>query len=66
MVKILQENKTEFANEKRVKELARRGYHPENIEAMLYSKSNNIRGQQIRKWLKHETSPGEMVLDGKL
>ena len=63
---ISRESKGEWVNERRVKELAKRGYGPENIEAMMYSKHNNIRGQQVRKWLKHEVKSGEMPLDGKL
>lgn len=63
---ISRENKREWMNEKRAKELQRRGYKSHQIEAMMYAKDNNIRGQQIKKWLKHETKPGEMVLDGKL
>ena len=66
MSKIIRENKTEHFFEKRAKELKRRGYGEEAITNMMYSKGNNIRSQHIRKWLKHEISPGEMVMDGKL
>ncbi|MEK7112896.1 MAG: hypothetical protein AAB875_06320 [Patescibacteria group bacterium] len=64
--KISLENKNEWINERRAKELKKRGYDEGEIADMMYAKSNNIRGKHIRKWLKHKTSPGEMVLNGKL
>jgi len=63
---ISKENKTEWINERRAKELARRGYRPENIETMMFSTHNNIRGRQVRKWLKHNVKAAEMPLDGSL
>ena len=68
---ISRENKTEWRNEKRAKELAlglHNGikYRSDNISAMMYSKSGNIRQQHVEKWLKHNANPNEMKLDGKL
>jgi len=58
--KISKENKAEWHNERRAKMLSQKGYRPENIEAMMFSPKNNIRGQQIRKWLKSNVNPKEM------
>ena len=60
------ENRTEFHNEKRAKELKRRGYHAHQIAAMMESPHNNIREQHVKKWLKHQPNTNEMRLDGKL
>lgn len=61
---ISRESATEHRFERRAKMLSARGYRPENIEAMMYTKSNNIRGRQIKKWLKHEVKKREMDLSG--
>ena len=58
-------NKAEWRNERRAKMLSQMGYKPQNIEAMMYAKDNNIRGQHVKKWLKHDVKPAEMDLRDK-
>jgi len=63
---ISRENKQEWQNEKRAKELHRRGYGVGNIEAMMYTKQNPISVGKIEKMIKKERGPRDMVIDGRL
>ena len=63
---ISKENKTEWRNEKRVKELSRRGYGIDNIRAMVKAKNNGIEEHHVEKILRHSVNKNEMRLDGKL
>lgn len=63
---VSRENKTEFRNEKRIKELSRRGYDIDNIRAMVKAKNNGIEEHHVEKILKHSVNPKEMTMDGKL
>ena len=63
---ISKENKTEWRNEKRVKELSRRGYDVGQIQAMTYAKKNGIASHHVEKILRHSVNKNEMRLDGKL
>ena len=59
---ISKENKTQYSNEKRAKELARRGYSVGNIKAMMYRKGVEIPAKFIEKAIKND----KVKLDGKL
>jgi len=64
---ISKENRGEWRNEKRVKELAKKGYGVGNIAAMMFTKDNNIRERHVEKMLKHKiVNKRDMVLDGQL
>ena len=63
---ISKEAKTEWRNEKRVKELARRGYDVGSIQAMTYAKSSGISSHHVEKMIKHSVNPKEMKLDGNV
>lgn len=63
---ISKENKTEWRNEKRIKELSRRGYDVGQIQAMTYAKNNGIEEHHVEKILKHSVNQKEMRLDGQL
>lgn len=63
---ISKENKTEYRNEKRIKELSRRGYGIDNIRAMVKAKNNGIEEHHVEKILKHPVNQKEMKLDGNL
>ena len=63
---ISKENKAEWRNERRVKELARRGYGVGEIQAMTHAKSGGIAAHHVEKMIKHDTKNREMTLDGNL
>ncbi len=63
---ISKENKTEWRNERRVKELARRGYGVGQIQAMTHAKNNGISSHHVEKMIKHSANPNELKLDGTL
>ena len=57
--KISRENQQEYDNEKRAKELSRRGFNEEAIGGMMM-----IPERHARKMVKHRTD--DIILDGKL
>ncbi len=57
--RIKKENKKEYDNEKRVKELTRRGFNEGAISGMM-----EIPESHVRKMKKHRTT--EMICDGKV
>lgn len=59
--KISRENVKEYQNERRVKELSRRGYDPGQISAMM-----QISTGQVQKMKRHTVNPSEMRIDGTL
>lgn len=61
---ISRENRGEWRMERRVKKLQKMGYRPENIAAMMYTKTGNIRVRHVEKMLKHKTTKGDMDLSG--
>ena len=63
---VSKENRVEFQNEKRVKELHRRGYNVGNIHAMMSGEKKTFTVSQIEKMVKKKREPKDMVLDGKL
>lgn len=63
---ISKENKTEWRNERRVKELFRRGYDVGQIQAMTHAKNNGIVSHHVEKMLRHSVNQKEMKLDGNL
>jgi hypothetical protein len=63
---ISRENSKTWHNEKRVKELSRRGYDVESIHVMMTGNSKDFTVSQIEKMVRHPVSPKEMPLDGKL
>ena len=63
---ISKENKTEWRNERRVKELAHRGYDVGQIQAMTYAKHNGISSHHVEKMIKHSVNSNELKLDGTL
>lgn len=63
---ISKENRKEWENEKRAKELHRRGYGVGNIEAMMDSGTGKIPAKKIEKWIKTKRDSREMRMDGRL
>lgn len=59
---ISKENKQSYNHEKRMKELAKRGYSVGQISAMMFSKKGEFRGKEIEKALKND----KIKLDGIL
>ena len=59
---ISKENKETYRLEKRMKELSKRGYKPENIAAMMYSKKGSFSSKEIEKASKNKN----VKLDGNL
>ena len=59
---ISKENKVEYANDKRMKELAKRGYKPDAIAVMMYSKKGEFKIKEIEKAIKNS----HIKLDGNL
>lgn len=67
---ISKENKTEWRNERRVKLLHSGKYNgqkytSDQIAAMMYTKSNNIRQHNVEKMIKHQVSSKEMPLENQ-
>lgn len=64
---ISKESRTEWNNEKRAKELTRRGYDVGQISAMMDSPRDKISTRQVEKWVKHKVRDHrDMVIDGRL
>lgn len=59
MKKISKQNRQEFGNEKRVKELAKRGFNHAAIAGMM-----EIPEHHAKRMIKHKAS--DITLDGKL
>lgn len=62
--RVSNENRQEFDNEKRAKELSRRGYDPGQIGAMM-----QVSSREAEKMIQHKTDGRKgpnMVLDGNL
>ena len=63
---ISKENKTHWQNEKRIKELSRRGYNPDQIKGMMDSPRDKFSTRKIEKLKKHKVSISDMRIDGRL
>ena len=59
--RIIRENVKEYQNERRAKELSRRGYDPGQISAMM-----QIPVHHVEKMKRHSVDSKEMKVDGKL
>ena len=60
--KISKENKVEYNNEKRAKELSKKGYNVGNIHAMMSGESKNFSINQIEKMVRKDSK--NMRLNG--